>query len=142
MKNPTVKPAEAEDISWISELAKSKPFAAAWSFEAFGHELGRPDRLLLVSEPRGYILARLVDDDCLLLDIAVAEDGKGVGRALFKALKDAAKTRACRKISFEVSAANERALAFYAAAGAAVVGRRKKFYNDGSDAVLMDLNLK
>ncbi len=142
MKKPIVKPAEAGDITWVSELAKTKPFAAGWSREAFVHELGRPDGILMVSEPHGYILARVVDGDCLLLDIAVAVDGKGVGRALFKALQGAAKTRACRKISFEVSASNARALSFYISAGALVVGRRKKFYNDGSDAVLMDLNLK
>lgn len=142
MKNPIVKPAEATDLEWVSDLAKTKPFAAAWSREAFVHELGRPDGIFLVSDPHGYALARVVESDCLLLDIAAAEDGQGVGRALFKDLQVAAKAKACRKISFEVSAANVRALTFYDAAGAVVVGRRKKFYNDGSDAVLMDLNLK
>ena len=142
MKSPTVKPAEPSDLEWVSDLAKTKPFAAAWSREAFFHELGRPDGIFLASDPHGYAVARVVDGDCLLLDIAAAKDGQGVGRALFKALQEAARIRHCRKISFEVSAANARALTFYVAAGAAVVGRRKKFYNDGSDAVLMDLNLK
>jgi ribosomal protein S18 acetylase RimI-like enzyme len=41
-----------------------------------------------------------------------------------------------------VSDKNAGARAFYEALGLRVVGRRPKFYNDGSDAVLMDLILR
>lgn len=119
----------------------ARPFAAGWSPEALAAELKRADSIFLVVPERGYALARVAGDDCLLLDLAAAFDGGGCGRALLAALKEAAKARGCRKISFEASAANARGQAFYQKAGAKVVGRRPKFYYDGSDAVLLDLDI-
>lgn len=57
------------------------------------------------------------------------------------ALTAAAKKLGAKRVTLEVSAANARARNFYARAGAKIVGRRAKFYNDGSDAVLMDYSL-
>ncbi|MDE2512196.1 MAG: GNAT family N-acetyltransferase, partial [Elusimicrobia bacterium] len=76
-----------------------------------------------------------------LLDLAAAEDGRGIGRALWTALTETARARGAARLALEVSAANARALLFYKRAGAVVVGRRAKFYNDGSDAILMDFPL-
>ena len=140
-----VRRAEADDVEAISALALARPYTAKWSTRALAHELDRLDSVFVVGDDsgklRGYALARVVERDCRLLDLAAASDGAGCGRALMSALTLTAKARGCVKISFEVSAANERALAFYAKAGARVVGRRSKFYNDGSDAVLMDLDI-
>lgn len=119
----------------------ARPFAAGWSPEALRAELERADSIFLVAADRGYALARVAGDDCVLLDLAAAFDGGGCGRALLAALKQAAKARGCRRISFEASAANARGQAFYQKAGAKVVGRRPKFYYDGSDAVLLDLDI-
>jgi ribosomal-protein-alanine N-acetyltransferase len=80
----------------------------------------------------------LVDHEAQLLDFAVSQDGQGLGQALWLSLLKAAKARGATKISWEVSSANTRALLFYRRVGAKVVGRRVKFYNDGSDAILMD----
>lgn len=145
MSGLSVRRAEAGDVGAVAALALSRPYTARWPARELAFELDRLDSVFLVGEEdgrvRGYALARVVDRDCLLLDLAADEDGRGRGRALLEALARAAKARGCRKLSFEVSAANERALAFYGKAGARVVGGRPKFYNDGSDAVLMDLDL-
>lgn len=140
MSVTAVRPAAAEDLDAVVSVG-ARAFAAGWSREALGAELARADSIFLVVPGAGYALARVVEADCRLLDLAVAEDGRGVGRALLAAMSDAAKARGCAKVSFEASAANERALDFYAKAGAKVVGRRPKFYYDGSDAVLLDLEL-
>ena len=134
------RPAEANDLDAVAAIG-ARRFAAGWSLDALGAELGRLDSIFLVIPDQGYALARVIERDCRLLDIAAASDGCGRGRALLAALTRAAIARGCVKVSFEVSAANERALAFYAKAGAKVVGRRPKFYYDGSDAVLMDMDL-
>ena len=139
-----VRPATAGDVSATFALAQARPYTAKWTAAALAAEVSRSDSLFLVAERgemRGYVLARVVERDCRLLDLATASDGGGCGRTLLSALMLAAKSRDCRKVSLEASAANERALAFYAKAGAKVVGRRPKFYYDGSDAVLMDLDL-
>ncbi|MDD5304376.1 MAG: N-acetyltransferase [Elusimicrobia bacterium] len=145
MNDLAVRPAETGDIEAIAALAQARPYTAKWSARELSYELDRLDSVFLVGgaagKVRGYALARVAEKDCLLLDLAAASDGGGCGRALMSALTRAAMARGCARISFEVSAANERALAFYAKAGAHVVGRRPKFYNDGSDAVLMDLNI-
>ena len=140
MKEPGPRPATRSDLDEVAATGQ-RPFAAGWSRAAFAAELGRPDGIFLVLPGRGYCVARVVAEEARLVDLCAAEDGKGAGRALWAALLSAAKARGCSKLTFEVSAANARALAFYAKAGATVAGRRPKFYTDGSDAVLMDLAL-
>lgn len=141
MSAVAVRPAVASDLAAVARIG-TRRFAAGWSLTELGTELGRPDSIFLVVPERGYALARVVEAECRLLDLAASADGGGLGRALLAALGLAAKSRGCEKISFEVSAANARALDFYGKAGAKVVGRRPKFYYDGSDAVLMDLDLR
>lgn len=144
MSAPAVRPAAAADAAEAFALSRRRPHTAKWSVEALAAEVSRPDSVFLViadDEVRGYALARVFERDCRLLDLAVSEDGGGRGRALLSALTRAARARGCAKVSLEVSAGNARASAFYAKAGAKVVGRRPKFYHDGSDAVLMDLDI-
>jgi ribosomal-protein-alanine N-acetyltransferase len=75
-----------------------------------------------------------------ILDMAVrrAEQGRGLGKALLEHVQSQARAWGCAKLCLEVSANNEPAQRLYVRAGFLVVGRRRKFYNDGSDAILMD----
>jgi ribosomal protein S18 acetylase RimI-like enzyme len=142
-KSPLVRTVRPFDIGEIAEIAK-RPGAARWSREAYAAEAERADSIFLVADDGtacGYAVARLVENEAQLLDIAAAADGAGTGRALWAALAAAARARGAAKLTLEVSSANSRALLFYKRAGARVVGRRPKFYNDGSDAVLMDIIL-
>ena len=144
MSVPVVRPARSFDMGEIEALAK-RPFAAAWSRQAYTDEAERTDSIFLVADDgtvRGYALARVFEGESQLLDLAVLEDGRGVGRTLWSALTHAAHSRGCRKVTLEVSEKNSRAQHFYRRAGAKVVGRRPKFYNDGSDAILMDFPLE
>ncbi len=144
MSASEVRPAGIGDVVAVAAIARARPYTAKWSASALAAEVARLDALFLVFERdrvRGYALARVIERECSLLDLASVEDGCGHGSAVLVALKLAAKARNCVKISLEVSALNARARAFYMKAGAIIVGRRKKFYDDGSDAVLMDLNI-
>lgn len=142
-KSPLVRPARPFDIGEVAEIAK-RPGAARWSRDAYEAEAERTDSIFLVADDGkaiGYAVARLFEGEAQLLDFAAAADGGGAGQALWAALTAAARARGAAKLTLEVSAANSRALLFYKRAGASVVGRRPKFYNDGSDAVLMDFIL-
>jgi ribosomal protein S18 acetylase RimI-like enzyme len=142
-KSPLVRPARGFDVEEIAAIAR-RPFAARWTREAYAAEAERTDSLFLVADDGkvlGYAVARVFDGEVQLLDLAAAEDGTGTGRALWDAVAAAARTRGAAKLTLEVSAANARAITFYKRAGAVVVGRRAKFYNDGSDAILMDFPL-
>lgn len=144
MKNLVVRPARSFDVAEVAEIA-TRPFAARWSREAYASEAERTDSIFLVADDgtaRGYAVARVFDAEVQLLDLAAADDGLGIGRALWAELLATARRRGASKLVFEVSSANARARSFYARAGAKVVGRRPKFYTDGSDAILMDLPLE
>ncbi len=144
MKNLVVRSARSFDAAEVANISR-RPFAARWSREAYAAEAERADSIFLVADDgtaRGYAVARVFDAEARLLDMAVLVDGLGVGRALWAGLLSRARARAAAKLSLEVSSANARARSFYARVGAKVVGRRPKFYNDGSDAILMDLPLE
>lgn len=144
MSVPVVRPARSFDMAAI-ELLAQRPFAAAWSRQAYADEAERTDSIFLVADDgtlRGYVMARVFESESQLLDFAVAEDGRGLGRTLWAALAQAAHARGCGKITLEVSEKNMRAQQFYRRAGAQVVGCRPKFYKDGTDAILMDFPVK
>lgn len=144
-KIPHVRPARGFDVGEVTAIAAARPHAARWSRDAYAAEAERTDSIFLVADDGavlGYAVARVFEAEVQLLDLAAAADGQGTGRALWAALAAAARARGAARLTLEVSAANSRALLFYKRAGAGVVGRRAKFYNDGSDAVLMDLPLE
>ncbi len=144
MSGLKVRRAEPADAAAVAALAKRRPFTAKWAISALAEEASRPGALFFVAVDgpiKGYALARLLEKEAGLLDLAVAEDGLGIGLALWTVLTQEASARGAQRLTLEVSAGNGRACAFYAKRGAKVVGRRPKFYYDGSDAVLMDLEL-
>ena len=106
-----------------------------WTRKQFEAELDDSNSIFLVADG-GFLVARRYPHELQLLDVAVGELRKGVGRALLTSLM----RENLRPITLEVSDKNPGAQAFYEAQGFRVVGRRPKFYNDGSDAVLMDLS--
>lgn len=144
MRKIDVRPAENGDLGAAAELAEQRS-ATKWTLTALRGELGRPDAVLAVAADGGtllgYAAARAVDEELRLLDIVSAVEGQGVGRALWAFLVEKGRKRGLKKLTLEVGADNLRARAFYAAAGAVEVGRRPKFYLNGSDAVLMDARL-
>ena len=66
---------------------------------------------------------------------------QGHGRLLLAHLLDYARSHGLSVVTLEVGSANEGARRLYESEGFRIVGRRAKFYNDGSDAILMDLDL-
>lgn len=144
---PTVRPARPADLDAVAAISAALPTAAGWSRAQFAEELGRAGSDFLVVDSEGavagYAVAREAPDEAQLVDIAVAPSmgRRGFGRLLLKEVLSRAKARGLAKVTLEVSARNEPAQSLYRAAGFAVVGRRPKFYNDGSDAVLMDAAL-
>ena len=144
MSAPRARPAADGDVARVAALAAARPFTARWSEASLRYELGREDSVFLVLEGGallGYALARLVDDEARLVDFASAADRSGAGAALWRALGDEARRRGAKRITLEVSERNAAARAFYANAGARETGRRRRFYPDGSDALLLDAPL-
>jgi len=73
----------------------------------------------------------------LTLAVTFQAQGRGLGRRLLHAALDHARTRCATFMFLEVSPANLPALALYARAGFAPVGRRPRYYPGGGDALVL-----
>jgi ribosomal-protein-alanine N-acetyltransferase len=122
----------------------------AWSAAVVESELLGAGRDALVAEAPGggvvgYAVTRTAGDVVDLQRIGVDPGWRrrGVARSLLDALLRAVRASVVRpeRMLLEVSAANETALAFYAAEGFTEVDRRRRYYRDGTDAVVMRLPL-
>lgn len=139
--------ARSADLERLLEIDRSWPTTPGWSRQGFEAELGRRDSRLVVAEEggrvQGYACWRAVPPEARILSLAVSREaaGQGLGRRLMRHLLDEARMRGLEKATLEVSAANQAAYGLYVSTGFSVVGRRPKFYNDGSDAILMDAPL-
>jgi ribosomal-protein-alanine N-acetyltransferase len=110
--------------------------------------LGLPGHFGLLAtqqdQPLGFALGRVQADQAEILTIAVRPGarGQGVGRALLNALLTEAAKRGALDLFLEVAEPNAAARALYAGAGAKEVGRRRRYYADGADALVLRLSVE
>ena len=136
----------AEAAALLSEMhAESVPANQAWGASAIALMLGLPGHFGLLAiqqdEPLGFALGRVQADQAEILTIAVRPGarGQGIGRALLDALLAEAAKRDAMDLFLEVAEPNMAARALYAGAGAKEVGRRRRYYADGADALVLRL---
>jgi len=91
----------------------------------------------------GFVLARAIGGEAEVLTIGVTPEarGQGVGSALLNSALAAAAALGARAMHLEVAIANDAARALYERAGFEHVGRRPRYYADGSDALLFRKSL-
>lgn len=91
----------------------------------------------------GYVLFWHVTDEIHLLNVAVATAARrqGRGRALVEEVIAYARAQAAAKVLLEVRRSNEAALALYRRLGFEEINVRKRYYDDGEDAIEMMLAL-
>ena len=114
-----------------------------WDVGFIAAQLGQPGVFALIDDAGGMIMARVAADEAEILTLAVSPDARrsGIGRALvMEAARIAAVAKAARLV-LEVSATNLAARALYQGMGFVQVGRRKRYYADGSDALILALAL-
>jgi [ribosomal protein S18]-alanine N-acetyltransferase len=143
----TLRPATPADVPALTALENVLFGADAWSQAAVLGEVEGPGRHAVVAvddgEVVGYAVTMRSEDLVDLQRIGVRPDRRrqGIARTLLdEALAHARDQRATRML-LEVSARNTDALAFYAAADFVEIDRRRRYYRDGSDAVVMRRSL-
>lgn len=144
-----LRPMQAEDAEAVAALSADAG-AARWDAEAFRRELLLSHARLRVIEGgasfaiAGFAVWWHVVDEVHLLNIVVAANLRrgGLARALMDSMLDDARSAAARAIELEVRAGNAPAIALYTAYGFETLGRRKRYYADGEDALLMEYVLK
>lgn len=128
--------------------AAAFPPADRWGQDAIALLVALPGHFALLAErggePLGFVLGRAAAGEAEVLTLAVHPLARreGAGRALMRALMQEAARRGAETLFLEVAEGNAAARALYAGLNAAEAGRRRRYYPDGSDALVLAIPLR
>lgn len=138
----------AEAAVLLAEIhAEAFPANQSWGAAALALMLGLPGHFGLLAidqeQPVGFALARCQGPEAEIVTIAVRPGvrGQGVGRLLLNGVLAEATQRGAMELFLEVAEPNIAARALYAGVAAREVGRRPRYYADGTDALVMRIDL-
>ncbi len=139
---------KAAHIPQIAAL-EAASFSAPWDEFSIRQELENPLALWLVSEDengtvQGYVGSQSCFEEADLLNLCVCPEARrrGVAAALMRELERRLIPRGVEKITLEVRASNEPAIALYKKLGYARVGLRKGYYEKPrEDALILQKNI-
>ena len=131
----SLRPATAADLDALATLEQDLFGDDAWSRASVAAEVVA-GRVLVADDDglAGYVVTLAAGDALDLMRIGVRRDRRR--RGLAHALLAAAATG--DRVLLEVSERNTGAIAFYAAEGFTEIARRRRYYRDGSAAVVME----
>ena len=142
------------EFSWwhvakAHEIDKSTFNATAWSLATFWSELTQRNRyyLALVDEKKeivgfGGVAFNGVDADIQTMVIKPEYQKKGYGKQLLDALLEKVKEHKSNRVFLEVVADNKPAISLYLSRKFEQIAKRSNYYPNGSDAVIMQLDLR
>lgn len=141
----TVRPADAGDVPAVAALERDNLGADAWSEALVGEGVtgALPTVSYLVAEVDGVVVghavASIVADIAELQRIAVDPGYRrhGLASELLDAVVVAARAAGADRLLLEVREDNAGALAFYAARDFVEVDRRRRYYRDGTTAIVL-----
>ena len=145
----SLRPATVEDLESIVQI-EERVQKAPWSIDNFRQEILQPISLFLVlsddenhSTIIAYLVARLVGDECQILNVAVdlPYRNQGFGREMLRKMLTLADQNGILRIFLEVRKSNFAAIQLYQSVQFSITHIRKNFYSDGEDAYQMNLNL-
>ena len=140
-----IRPSRSSDLDEIFSLESYWDYAPHWLIPQLEAELLRPDSIFLSAESPdsrlcGYFIGRILEKELQVLSISVgpAYLRRAIAARLLDCAFSKARLKGCARATLEVSERNIPALNLYKKSGFQIVGKRVKFYNDGSSALLMD----
>lgn len=147
------RPLDAASMNAVSALDASVMPTAAWTSEQFlsdlrtnGHVWWAAYALNTHNQKRtllAYAGCLVAGDvmEVLRIGVSVAHRRCGIARELLARLADDARNLGAATMMLEVSAANTSACAFYAQVGFTEISRRRAYYSNGDDAIIMQAPL-
>jgi ribosomal-protein-alanine N-acetyltransferase len=140
----TICPMAEADLDRVLEIERAC-FPSPWLRQHFLDELNSAYAFPLSAFAAdgtlvGFICPMLLLDEGHILDVAVdpAWRGRGLGRLLVQRVLDDCRSGGASFVSLEVRVSNVAAIALYRGMGFIEVGRRKRYYQDGEDALMME----
>lgn len=145
-----IRPMTADDLDGVLAL-EAASFSDPWSRGLYEHELNDNKfsryRVVVPAEGAGKpdVLAQggwmLFGEEAHILTIAVRTElrGQGIGRWLLLHLLAEARQAGCADVLLEVRPSNEAAIRLYESLGFVIIGRRKRYYPDKEDALVLQL---
>ena len=130
------------DLPQVLEIEQAS-FPSPWKGEFFLKELHHSHGWSWVAEKKdaivGYLCGWFVTDEGEILKVAVHPSYRrcGVGKLLVEEAIVIAGQRGVRALHLEVQVSNAPAIALYKLCGFHEVGTRKRYYENGEDALLM-----
>ncbi|MDL2260120.1 ribosomal protein S18-alanine N-acetyltransferase [Deltaproteobacteria bacterium OttesenSCG-928-K17] len=141
-----VRLAEA-DLPGVIELEK-EAYAQPWTAENFIGEFQRRITLPLGFKNAGQVVAHcffwLLPPEIHLLNVAVKPEFRrlGLARRLLEAMVVIGRRGGAETVFLEARAGNIAAIRLYESIGFITAGRRPGYYEDGEDALLMNMEIK
>jgi ribosomal-protein-alanine N-acetyltransferase len=146
-----LRPPGPFDLDEIARI-ESESFPVPWKREFFASELSEPHRYLRVLarsdglEPRigGYLFAVSLYEEFHINKIATDARlrQQGYGRWLLEDALGRARSMGSSAITLEVRVSNAAARSFYRSYGFTEAYRRRSYYQDGEDALVLVLSLR
>ncbi|HTI00023.1 MAG TPA: GNAT family N-acetyltransferase [Acidisoma sp.] len=135
-----VGPAYAPVLAAIHALSFPRE---RWDAATFQQQLEMHGVLGLLDSRGGMILLRVTADEAEILTLGTVPAMRrlGIAAGLLADALDRAARLGARSVFLEVEVDNTPALGLYAAAGFAEVGRRRAYYANGSDALVLRADL-
>jgi ribosomal-protein-alanine N-acetyltransferase len=137
-----------DDVTAVEVLERRLFPVDAWPMQMFFDELAQIDtRRYVVAEADGKIVAyaglMCIEPIADVQTIAVVPEfeGRGIGSAILTELIEEARRRGAVEVLLEVRADNPRAQALYMRFGFEQIHVRRRYYRDGTDALIMRLTL-
>lgn len=132
--------ADLEQVLLIEAASFSRP----WTRQHFLDELASPHAHLLAARTGdgsvvGYLCLRMLFDEAEILDVAVAPAHRrsGAGRLLVAVAFATCRARSLCTLGLEVRVSNQPAITLYRQFGFVDAGIRRRYYENGEDALLM-----
>jgi len=142
-----IRPALPSESNILFDIDRTQTFSAHWKEADWQAELAHPAARVWAA----FVDERLVGFICVRgaagqyeitnLAVAVGHTRQGIGRALLTHALRQLKELGAAQVTLEVSTANEPARALYQSGAFSTLGVRKKFYPDGSDALILGKRL-
>jgi ribosomal-protein-alanine N-acetyltransferase len=110
-----------------------------WNEQSFSRLLSQPGVAGFIDERGGIVMLRCIVDEAEILTIGVANPRLGIGTALMQTAIAHAQNQNAETLHLEVAASNIAACALYEKLGFKRTGRRRNYYGNGADALMLSL---